>query len=386
MNVIKGLATAGALALATQAGAQGVTDTEVKLGGAHDLSGIFAPFSVPATQAANAYFDAINAAGGVHGRKITYIIEDHGYQVPRAAQAANKLINRDEVFAFVMNLGTPTNLAMFQQMAPQGIPNVSPLTGARQMVEPFEPWKFAGVSTYYDASLASMRYMAENEGTKKVCLMILPTDFGNEIKASAQDLAAEGVFELGVEIGHKPDETDFTGALGRVRDDGCDTVGLALGVGQIINAVATANKLGMTDTKFYVATAGFHTVVAKALAKQGVTSGLYAGGGWQDLEARLSDPAVSEWVAQFKAATGEDFPSSGAILGRQAAELVVRALEAAGPDLTRESFVAALESLDYFDPIGGAQIKMGPEDHTASDEIFLHKINNGSWELVKTLE
>lgn len=386
MNYIKALAAVALIASPAFAQTRGVTDTEVKIGGAHDLSGIFAPFSVPATKAANVYFDEVNANGGVHGRKITYITEDHGYQVPRAVQAANKLINRDGVFAMLMSLGTPMNLAMFQQMEPLGMPNISPLTAARQMVEPPAPWKFAATSTYYDASLESMRYMAENEGTRKVCLMILPTDFGNEIKASVVKLAEDGVVEMGVEIGHKPDETDFTGALGRVRDAGCDTVGLALGVGQVINAVATAHKLGMTDTKFYVATSGFHTVVAKALAQQGVMSGLYAGGGWKDLEGRTDDPVVAEWIEKYKAATGEDFPSSGAILGRAAAALLVRGLEAAGPDLTYESFIAGMESLEYFDPITGAQVKMGPGDHTATNEIFLHKINNGSWDLVQTLQ
>ena len=385
MKIVKALAAAALMASPALAETPGVSDTEIKIGGAHDLSGIFAPFSVPAVKAANVYFDEVNANGGVHGRKITYITEDHGYQVPRAAQAANKLINRDEVFAMLLSLGTPMNLAMFQQMEPKGIPNVSPLTGARQMVEPPAPWKFAGTATYYDASVASLEYMADNEGTEKVCMMLLPTDFGNEIKAAAVELAEQGKFELGVESGHKPDESDFTGALGRVREAGCDTVALALGVGQIINVVVTANKLGMTDTKFYVSTAGFHTVVAKALAQQGVMSGLYAGGAWQDLEKRVSNPAVAEWVQKYTAATGEDFPSTGAILGRSAAETMVRALEAAGPDLTREGFIAAMESLDFFDEISGAQVNYSAEDHIGSDAIFLHKINSGSWELVQTL-
>ncbi|MGO4841607.1 ABC transporter substrate-binding protein, partial [Rhizobiaceae sp. 2RAB30] len=121
------------------------------IGGAHDLSGIFAAFSAPAVAAARQYFDKVNAAGGVHGRKITYLVEDHGYQVPKAVQAANKLINRDQVFAMLLNLGTPHNIAMFQLMEPTGIPNISPITAAKEMVEPFAPWKFSGTASYHDA-------------------------------------------------------------------------------------------------------------------------------------------------------------------------------------------------------------------------------------------
>ena len=134
---MKTLARAAALTLAAALPAQaenGVTDTEVKIGGAHDLSGIFAPFSVPAVKAAQHYFDEINAAGGVHGRKITYIVEDHGYQAPKAMQAANKLINRDKIFAMFLALGTPHNIAAYKLQEKKNIPNFNPLSAARQML------------------------------------------------------------------------------------------------------------------------------------------------------------------------------------------------------------------------------------------------------------
>ncbi|WP_336042103.1 ABC transporter substrate-binding protein [Pseudooceanicola nanhaiensis] len=387
MTTFKALAATAVLALAGPAWAQtpGVTDTEIKLGGAHDLSGIFAPFSVPAVAAANAYFDKVNAEGGIHGRKITYIVEDHGYQVPKAVQAANKLINRDEVFAMFLNLGTPHNIAMFQLMGPKGIPNVSPITAARQMIEPFEPWKFAGTSSYYDAILETVNYMSENEGTEKVCLMLLPTDFGKEIEAAVYQLRDEGKIEMGAEIAHKPDESDFTGALGKVKESGCDTIGMALGISQMINAIATARQLGM-DQKILLSSAGFHTVVAKGLAQQGVMDGVYAGAGWQDLEARLGEPEVQEFVAAYKEATGEEYPGTGALLGHAGARIMVEALEAAGPDLTRESFIAAMEGLNFEDKVAGNTVTFSAEDHAGADEVFVSKIENGSWVLVDTIE
>ena len=98
------LAAAAFTAMAAGAGAQtrGVTDTEILIGGAHDLSGVFAAVSTPAVNGANLYFDMVNANGGVHGRTIRYIVEDHGYQLPRATQAFNKLIERDGVFAMLL--------------------------------------------------------------------------------------------------------------------------------------------------------------------------------------------------------------------------------------------------------------------------------------------
>ena len=216
--------------------------------------------------------------------------------------------------------------------------------------------------------------------------MILPTDFGKEIEAAVHELAEAGEIELGAEVGHKPDETDFTGALGKVKDSGCDTVAMALGVSQMINAIATARKLGMDDLKIMLSGAGFHTVVAKGLAQQGVMDGVYAGAGWQDLEARLGEPEVAAWVASYKEATGEDYPGTGALLGRSGAAIMVAGLEAAGRDLTREGFIAAMETLDFHDPIAGNHVDFSPEDHAGADEVFVSRIENGSWVLVQTLE
>jgi branched-chain amino acid transport system substrate-binding protein len=215
--------------------------------------------------------------------------------------------------------------------------------------------------------------------------MLLPTDFGKEIEAAVHKLADEGKVELGAEVAHKPDESDFTGALGKVKDSGCDTIGMALGVSQMINAIATARKLGM-DQKFMLSGAGFHTVVAKGLAQQGVMDGVFAGAGWQDLEARMGDPEVQEFVAAYKEATGEDYPGTGALLGHSGARIVVEALEAAGPDLTHESFIAAMEGLNFEDKVAGNTVTFSAEDHAGADEVFVSKIENGSWVLVDTIE
>ncbi|MGO4835929.1 ABC transporter substrate-binding protein, partial [Rhizobiaceae sp. 2RAB30] len=217
-------------------------------------------------------------------------------------------------------------------------------------------------------------------------LMILPTDYGLAIDNAIKELVKERGLELGAETAHKPDEINFTGALGRVRDSGCDTVGMALGLSQTISAIATARKLGMADVKFLLSGAGFHTVLAKGLAAQNVNDGVYAGAGWQDLEARLGEPAVAEWVSEYKDATGEAYPGTGALLGRSAAGLMVAGLEAAGPSLTHENFIAAMESLDYNDPISGNTVTFSSEDHVGGDEVFVSKIANGSWKLVKTIE
>ncbi|MCP1336947.1 ABC transporter substrate-binding protein [Futiania mangrovi] len=379
------LAIAAAAAAALAAGGvhaqtRGVTDTEVRVGGAHDMSGIFAGFSVPAVKAAQLYFDELNAKGGVHGRQIRYIVEDHGYQVPKAVQAVNKLVNRDEVFAMLLSLGTPHNIAAFNVLDPLGIPNISPLTAARQMLQDPIENKFTGLSSYYDGIRAAAGYLMEKNGRKTVCSMYIPSDFGEEIHSATVDEAQARGLTFKAETQHRPDETDFTGAIGKLKAEGCDLVSIALGLRATITAVGTAKKMGWTDADFLVSSAGFHTAVAKVPG--GVTEGLYAGAGWQDLEARLSNPAVADWVAKWKAATGEDLPGTGALLGRTAAEVFVRALEAAGPDLTLDGFKKAMSTLKYEEEIGGYTVDYTDGSHIGSSDIYISQVQNGSWALI----
>lgn len=356
---------------------QGVSDTEVKIGGQHDMSGIFAGFSVPAVKAAQLYFDEINAKGGVHGRKITYIVEDHGYNPAKAIQLVNKLVNSDQVFAMLLSLGTPMNIAAFKVQDPKKVANVSPLTAARQMLDEPLDLHYAGTASYYDAIRAGVRWLKENEGIQTVCSMFLPTDFGTEGQAGAMDEAKELGIAYGVDSTHKPDEADFVGALQKLGEAKCDAVMVALGIKQVITVLGTAKKLGLNDMKFIGTSASFHTAIAKVPG--GITDGFYAASGWQDLEARAGDPEVGAWIKSYTEATGEQFPGTGALLGRSAAEILVRALEAAGPDLTPESFQKGMESLDYADKIAGNTVKMGPGDHQAASEIFVSKIEGGSW-------
>ena len=101
-HLTKTLAAAGiaaAVLATTPARAdRGVTDDEVVIGSVSDLSGPFSAFGAPAMSAARMRFDEVNASGGIHGRTIRFVVEDSGYQMPKAMQAYNKLINRDNVF------------------------------------------------------------------------------------------------------------------------------------------------------------------------------------------------------------------------------------------------------------------------------------------------
>ena len=380
-TLFKSMAIAAVTATSAISETQGVTDTEVLIGSNQDMSGVFAAFGAPAVKAAQMYFDEINAAGGVHGRQIRLVVEDHAYQMPKAMSGLNKLVNSDKVFAMLLSLGTPMNIASFPLLESKNIANVSPLTAARQMVEPPSNIKYAGTSSYHAQMLTAVPYLAETTGASTICSMYIPSDFGLEIAEGTHDAVKANGLTFGGETKHKPDELDFVGSISKLASQGCEVITVALGVRQAITAVATAKKMGLNDLKFLGSSASFHTAIAKVPG--GVTEGFYAASGWSDIVARMGNPDVAKWVASYQGATGE-FPGSGALLGRSAAETMVRALEAAGKDLTPESFQAGMESLSFEDVISGVQVDYSADDHQGADKVVISQIQDGNWtELIR---
>src|ERR1700760_1001155 len=179
------LGSAGALfapAIA-RAATRGVSDTEIVVGSMADLSGVTAVQGVNNADAMRMAFDEANAKGGVHGRKIRFVVEDNEYTVPKAVQAMNKLLNRDNIFFAVGNGGTPMNDATMPMMFEKDVPNVFPTTCARSMYEPFNKLKFGQFASYYDQMRAGVKYFADKHGKKRVGVMYEDTDFGRDVLA-----------------------------------------------------------------------------------------------------------------------------------------------------------------------------------------------------------
>jgi branched-chain amino acid transport system substrate-binding protein len=294
-------------------------------------------------------------------------------------QGYNKLLNRDKVFAMLLSLGTPMNTAGFKLLDPKGIPNISPLSAARQMLQDPIDNKFIAFSSYYDQTKVGVTYLAEEFGAQEVCAMYIPSDFGKEIAESTAETAEALGLTMAGETTHKPDELDFVGSLTKLKAAECDIITMALGVRQGITVVGTAKKLGWTDVKFLNTSAGFLEPVAQVPG--GVTAGLYAAAGWRDLYERAADPVPAKFIADYKAAF--DQPASGfAMLGYAAADTLIRALEGAGPDLTHENFIAAMQTLNYPDELSGIEVSYGPGDHRGADEVVISVVENGGWKTV----
>src|SRR3984957_17803582 len=232
-------------AFATTASAQtvrGVTDTEIVIGTVTDLSGVTAVQGVNNSDAIRMAFDQANAKGGIHGRKIKYVVEDNQYQVPRAVQAINKLLNSDNIFLALDDGGTPMNDANMPAQFAKNVPNVFPLTAARSMYEPYNRLKFAQFASYYDQMRAAVKYFASQRGRKAFCVMYQETDFGKDVLAGVVAQTEAMGMKVVATTAHKPTDTDFNAPVEKLKDAGCDAVMMGTIVRDTNIIIQTARK------------------------------------------------------------------------------------------------------------------------------------------------
>lgn len=365
------------LAVAPGAFAQqrGVTPTEVTFGMHTDLSGVAATYGVSSSNGVKMRFDEVNTAGGIAGRKLKVIVEDQGYQVPKAVQACNKLINRDKVFAFVAPLGTPMNNACFKDQFAAGVPNLFPLSAARSMYEPFERLKFYGAASYVDQIRAGIQYFVKNKGVKRVCVMYQDTDFGKEILEGAEEQAKKLGIKVVEKTAHKPTDSDFTAPITKLREAKCDLIAMGTIVKDSIVPYTTARKAGWNDVIFLGSAAVYDLVVGAAPGMDG-----FYGMGLTEMPYADSDhPKVKAFVEAYKKKWNID-PNIGAVYGYVAADLTVQGLINAGKDLTTDSFVKGLEAIkDHHDIFNGPPVTFGPKIRQGANSSFLAEVKGGRW-------
>src|ERR1700722_281044 len=353
----------------------GVTDTEIIIGTVTDLSGVTAIQGVNNANAIRLLFDEANAKGGINGRKIRYIVEDSQYQVPRAVQAMNKLLNNDKVFMTLQDGGTPMNNATWPMAIEKDTPKLLPLTAARSMYEPYHRLKFSQTSSYVDQMRAGIRYFVEQRGKKTICVMYQDTDFGKDVLAGVTMQAEAQNMKIAATTAHKPTDTDFTAAVTKLHEAKCDLLELGTIVRDTMIIISTVKKAGW-NVDLLGQAASYDTAVATAPG--GTGEGFYSMTPTLYVYPDDPRPEVHDLMVRYRARYGFDINYIGQT-GISVAQIALEALKRAGPDLTVDSLVTAMESLHDFTDIYGNHYSFGPQQHHGSTKAFLAVVKDGRW-------
>ncbi|MCO5105942.1 MAG: ABC transporter substrate-binding protein [Burkholderiaceae bacterium] len=376
--------TAVALALALSAPlafaqSQGVTKDEIVIGSIQDLSGPLAGFGKQDRLGMMLRVDEVNEQGGVNGRKLRLIVEDSGYDPRRAVLAAQKLVNQDKIFAMVAHIGTAQNMAAMPIQFEKNVINFFPITAAREMYEPFHRLKYSFAATYYDQIRHAAPKLAKEKGAKKVCSVYQDDEFGLEVLRGAEAGLKTIGMQLAEKTSYKRGATDFSSQVARMKSAGCDMVVLGTIIRETIGVIGESRKTGFNPI-FLGSSASYTDLIHKLGGK--AMDGLYATMTVQQPYLDESSQPIRFWANKYKTKFNED-PTVFSVYGYLAVDAFVRAATKAGPNLTTDSFIKAMDTMTIpTDIFGSAEMTFGPKKRLGNNLSRLSQIQDGRWKVV----
>src|SRR3974390_452315 len=158
----------------------GATDTEIKIGNIMPYSGPASAYGVIG-KTETAYFNKINAEGGINGRKINFISYDDGYSPPKAVEQARKLVESDEVLLIFNSLGTPSNSAIQKYLNAKKVPQLFVASGASKWNDPSHfPWTMGWQPSYQVEARIYGAHILKNYPGKTIGVLYQNDDFGKD--------------------------------------------------------------------------------------------------------------------------------------------------------------------------------------------------------------
>jgi len=323
----------------------GVTDTEIKIGTLLPMSqSAAATWGVGISKGMKAYYDYINDNGGIYGRKINLIIGDSQYTGPVAIEAARKLVEQEKVFALQGGLGTEADAAVYQYAQGKGVPDAFLLSGETMFTEPLARNRFTFLVDYLSEGRILGQYIADNYNGKKLGILVQNDDFGKQgeegLKLGIKDRNAS--METTTEY-YDSTQNDVTAQTQRLKGANVDVIAVYGMPMQAASLIKTARETlswdvpvlltGVDAVEIEGALAGYANI-------EGTVSVVF---GHQAYQTEVPGIAKHhEIMAKYAAGTK---PDNLTLTGYSISQAMVQLLIQAGPDLTRESFLDAAESL-----------------------------------------
>jgi len=358
-----------------RASSPGVTENEILIGNIQDLSGPMKELGAVLPAGSNLYFQYINEQGGVHGRQIRMIVEDHQYNPQKAVVAAKKMIEKDQVFCLYNVIGTSPCEAIRPILAETGTPLIAPATQSGTMSDLS---RAAGdlifhTDTGYDKqTIILVDYILNNDSNAKIGLIYQDDDYGaNVLKGTAEAENRNGVSIQ--KESYQRGATDFAGQVGNLIKGGVNHVIIAGVVKEPIIVMKTAAAMGFSPQFYGTSPTMDHRVaLAAGPAGEGFISANFA---------YLWNSDASEAVHYRKLCAKYEVPEAYMgmyhFYGYVTAKVLVEGIERAGKNLTRKRLIKGMEKLKKWDSGAFPPITYNSNDHAGTESVILVQVKDG---------
>ncbi len=363
----------------------GANDKEIKIGGISPYSG---PASAYGTigKSIGAYFDKVNAEGGINGRRIKWISLDDGYNPAKTVEQARKLVEEEEVLFLFNTLGTPPNSAIHRYMNQKKVPQLFVATGATKWGDPKNfPWTMGWQPNYQAESKIYASHILETRPNAKIAVIYQNDDYGKDyLKGFEDGLGDKAKTMIVSKISYEVTDPTIDSQMVTMKASGADVFFNITTPKFAAQAIKKAAEIGWKPVHYLnnvSASVGSVLVPAGLDNAVGLISTQYLKDPTDPQWA--TDKAYLDWLEYMKKYyPGGDLKDASNVFGYNVAQGVVQVLKQAGDNLTRENIMKQAASMDFTLPmlLPGVNVKTGPDDFYPIEREQLIRFTGKSWE------
>ncbi len=350
----------------TLAGDRGVTPTEIRLGASVVLSGPLGGQVKERVEGSQLYFEAVNAAGGVHGRKITYTLLDDAFDVKRAVENTRKLIDEQGVFMIYKNTGTAQTTAILPLAKESRTIIFGPITGATAFRNKVDPYLFHVRASYADEANRILSHLKAT-GITRVTVLYQDDGFGKAVLVELQKAAAAAQLRFDAEIKLDPKSPDYLAAAATTEKSQPQVVVLGTAGTTITKYIQAVSQTGVRPT-FY----GFSVVNVDQIRNdlKENARGIVLAQIMPPLR-NTTIPVVAEYHKILREKNPSATPTAMQLEGFVHAKILVEGLRRAGRNLSTASFIKAMEDAGEISFNRQFSVRYSPTTHDGSSYVEL---------------
>ena len=364
----------------------GADDKEIKVGHLNPYSGPASAYGAIG-KSIGAYFEKINAEGGINGRKVKFISLDDGYNPAKSVEQARKLVEEDEVLLVFQPLGTPSNSAIHKYMNTKKVPQLFVATGATKWGDPKNfPYTIGYQPSYQAEGKIYALHILETKPNAKIGVLLQNDDYGKDYLKGLEDgLGAKAATMIVAKVTYEVTDPTVDSQMVTLKASGADTFFNITTPKFAAQAIKKAAEIGWKPTHYLNnVSASVSSVMTPAGLENGM--GLFTAQYGKDPTDPqwANDPGMKDWTEFMKKyyAAG-NLADSFNVYGYGVAQTLVQVLKQAGDNLTRDNVMKQAGNLDFVSPIAlpGIRIKTAPDDFFPVESQQLSKFDGKTWVL-----